>query len=287
MTESVKLVVDAMGGDNAPDVVLKGVSAALAENSEIEIYLCGTPDIVEPFASSYDRCIPVSASEVIGMGEHPVDAIKQKKDSSIVVGCGLVKDGVAQGFFSAGSTGACLAAATLIVGRIKGIKRPALAVVLPSYNKPTLLLDVGANADCKPDYLVQFAKMGEIYMKDILGVDSPSVGLLNIGEEDAKGSLFAQEANSLLKDALTSSTSAKLGAALVKGKLTKLKEDINPDKYGGSPLLGIKGTCIIGHGSSNAEAIKNGIIAGYNAIRANLSASIEESLRSTSSVKGS
>ena len=87
MTESVKLVVDAMGGDNAPGVVLKGVSAALAENSEIEIYLCGTPDIVEPFASSYDRCIPVSASEVIGMGEHPVDAIKQKKDSSIVVGC--------------------------------------------------------------------------------------------------------------------------------------------------------------------------------------------------------
>lgn len=336
MTESVKLVVDAMGGDNAPGVVLKGVSAALAENSEIEIYLCGTPDIVEPFASSYDRCIPVSASEVIGMGEHPVDAIKQKKDSSIVVGCELVKDGVAQGFFSAGSTGACLAAATLIVGRIKGIKRPALAVVLPCYNKPTLLLDVGANADCKPDYLVQFAKMGEIYMKDILGVVSPSVGLLNIGEEDAKGSLFAQEANSLLKaeissfagnceggdlvdgkfdvvvtdgftgnvclktiegtsklmlryvkDALTSSTSAKLGAALVKGKLTKLKEDINPDKYGGSPLLGIKGTCIIGHGSSNAEAIKNGIIAGYNAIRANLSASIEESLRSASSVKGS
>lgn len=335
MTESVKLVVDAMGGDDAPDVVLEGVSSALAENPDIEIYLCGTPDVVEPFASSYDRCIAVPATEVIGMADHPVEAIKQKKDSSIVVGCDLVKKGVAQGLFSAGSTGACLAAATLIIGRIKGIKRPALGVVLPAYKKPVFLLDVGANADCKPDYLPQFAKMGEIYMSNILGVASPIVGLLNIGEEDTKGSVFAQEAHRLLKeelpsfggnceggdlvegdfdvvvtdgftgnvclktiegtsklmlryvkDALTSSTTAKIGAALVKGKLSDLKDDIDPDKYGGSPLLGIKGTCIIGHGSSNAKAIKNGIMAGYNAIKADLSGLIEESLRSDSSTDG-
>ena len=327
MTEPIKLVVDAMGGDSAPDVVLEGVSLALAENPNLVVYLCGTPDVVESFAASHDRCIAYPATEVIEMGDHPVDAVKSKKDSSIVVGCGLVKQKIAQGFFSAGSTGACLAAATLIIGRIKGIKRPALAVVIPAYKKPVLLLDVGANADCKPEYLFQFAKMGEIYMERILGVEKPKVGLLNIGEEDSKGSLFAQEAHTILsdrldsfagnceggdlvegnfdvvvtdgftgnvclktiegtsklifryvKDALTSSVSAKLGAALVKGNLSKLKEDINPDKYGGSPLLGINGTCIIGHGSSNAYAIKNGILAGCSAISADLSGLIAQSL---------
>ncbi len=330
MTKSVKLVVDAMGGDEAPDVVLEGARLALKDNPDLEIVLCGTPDVVVPFSESQERCTPCPATEIIEMGDHPVDSIKQKKDSSIVVGCNLVKDGKADGFFSAGSTGACLAAATLIIGRIKGIKRPALAVVIPAYKKPVLLLDVGANADCKPDYLVQFAKMGEIYMNNILHVPEPSVALLNIGEEDTKGSIFAQEAHRLLKDtlpsfagncegsdivdgsfdvvvtdgftgnvclktiegtskmmlryvkdALMSSVTAKLGAALVKGRLSALKEDINPDKYGGSPLLGIKSTCVIGHGSSNALAIKNGIRATYDAVSIGLSDRIAASLNET------
>ncbi len=319
MEKQVTLAVDACGGDHAPDVVLQGVEEALAEDTRLTILLCGLPRIVEPFAATHERCIAQVASEIIGMEEHPAEAVKTKKDSSIVVGTKLVAEGRAEGFFSAGSTGACLVAATLHIGRIKGVKRPALAIVVPSYKKPTLLLDVGANADCKPDYLAQFGTMGAAYMRAVMGVKDPSVALLNIGEEDTKGSLFAQEAYKLmkegipsfagnceggdlmegefdvvvtdgftgnvclktiegtskflfklLKDVLTSSLSAKMGAALVKGSLSELKAKVSPDTFGGSPLLGLKGTCLVGHGSSNARAIKNGIFASCREIRADV-----------------
>lgn len=332
MSGSIKLVVDAIGGDNAPNVVLDGVDAALASDNSIEIMLCGPTEIVEPFCSTHDRCTPVCASEVIEMGEHPANAVRKKKDSSIVVGCSLVRDGKANGFFSAGSTGACLAAATLVIGRIKGVKRPALALVLPSYKKPTLLLDVGANADCKPEYLLQFAQMGTIYSREIMGVESPSVGLLNIGAEEAKGSEFAQKVHQLLsrdlsnfagnceggnllsgdfdvvvtdgftgnvtlktlegtakvllkyiKDTLTSSFKTKIGAALVMNDLRSVKDKIGPDAVGGSPLLGIKGACIVGHGSSNAEAIKNGIFSTAETVRADVCGKIEKNLISSKS----
>ncbi len=317
--EPVTLAVDACGGDNAPDVVLNGVAEALATDEKLNVMLCGPSDVVEGFAASHDRCRPVVATEVIGMGEHPADAVKAKKDSSIVVGCKLVREGAAQGFFSAGSTGACLVSATLNIGRIKGVKRPALGVILPAYEKPTLLLDVGANADCKLEYLLQFAQMGSAYMQSVMDVQNPTVGLLNIGEEDTKGSIFAQDAHRLLADklpnfggnceggalmqgdfdvvvtdgftgnvclktiegtskllfkllkgTLTSSAKAKLGAALVKGGLSQLKQEVSPDTYGGSPLLGIDGACIIGHGSSNATAIKNGILAGCREVRSHV-----------------
>lgn len=330
MAESVKLVVDAMGGDNAPDAVLKGTRLALEADPDLQVYLCGLPDVVNEFASSNDRCVPVPATEIIEMGDHPVDAIRTKKDSSIVKGCELVRSNEAQGFFSAGSTGACLAGATLIMGRVKGVKRPSLGVVIPSYRKPTFLLDVGANADCKPDYLVQFAKMGCLYMEKVLKVDDPTLGLLNIGEEETKGSFLAQESYRLLKDhfqnfkgnceggdltegnfdvvvtdgftgnvclktiegtsrlllkmikdAITSSAKSKIGALLIKDKVDSLKEKISPDKYGGTPLLGVKGECIIGHGSSNSTAIKNGILAGCDAVRIGLSQLIAESIGSS------
>lgn len=327
MNGSVKLVVDAMGGDNAPGVVLEGVEAALASDDSLDILLCGAVDVVEPFCAVHDRCEPVVASEVIGMGEHPAHAIRKKKDSSIVVGCSQVRNGAAQGFFSAGSTGACLAAATMVIGRIKGVKRPALAVIVPTYGKPTLLLDVGANADCKPEYLVQFAQMGSIFSRNIMGVSSPKVGLLNIGKEDAKGSILAQKANHLLgskladfagnceggdlmmgefdvvvtdgftgnvalktmegtsklllkyvKGVFTSSAKTKLGAALVLKDMKELKQKIDPNAIGGSPLLGVKGACIVGHGSSNAEAIKSGIFATSDIIRKDVSGQIERNL---------
>lgn len=316
MGEHVALAVDACGGDNAPDAVLEGVRSALSEDCDLEILLCGLPEIVEPFAQTLDRCTAVSATQVIAMDEHPADAVKSKKDSSIVVGTKLVSEGRAKGFFSAGSTGACLVAATLNIGRMKAVKRPALAVVLPSYKKPTLLLDIGANADCKPEYLVQFGIMGKAYMSSVLGVKDPSVALLNIGEEDSKGSLFAQQAHRLMsesipafvgnceggdlldgeydvivtdgftgnvclktiegtskvlfkmvKDALTSSPRAKMGAALASGALSDLKRNVSPDTFGSSPLLGLKGICMVGHGSSGALAVKNGIDAGCREIR--------------------
>ena len=173
MAEPVTLTVDAMGGDNAPDVVLEGAAMALSADPDLQIILCGPQEVVVPFASAHDRCAAQVTSEVIEMGEHPAQAVRSKKDSSIVVGCRLVKEGRAEGFFSAGSTGACLAAATLVMGRVKGVKRPALGQVIPRLRKPTLLVDVGANADCKPEYLVQFAQMGVIYMSKIMSVASP------------------------------------------------------------------------------------------------------------------
>ena len=202
MAESVTIAVDVMGGDLGPAVVLGGVSQALQADPDLHVVLVGAAEAVEPFAASHDRARAQATTEVIEMAEHPANAVRTKKDSSIVVGCRLVKEGTAQGFFSAGSTGACLAAATLVVGRVKGVKRPALGQVLPAYARPCLLIDVGANADCKPEYLVQFAQMGAVYMESIMGVENPRVGLLNIGSEDTKGDEFAQRAHGLLADSV-------------------------------------------------------------------------------------
>lgn len=195
------MVVDAMGGDNAPGVVLEGVELALKESPDINIILTGPADVVEPFADAHERCEAHATTEVIEMGEHPAQAVRHKKDSSIVVGCRLVKEGEAQGFFSAGSTGACMSAATLFTGRIKGVKRPCLASVLPSpLGTKAVFADLGANADCKPEYLVQFARMSSVYAQVALGLEAPRVGLLNIGTEDTKGSQFAQECHAALKE---------------------------------------------------------------------------------------
>ncbi|MEG0758702.1 MAG: phosphate acyltransferase PlsX [Raoultibacter sp.] len=320
MLEHVTLTVDALGGDYAPDVVLEGTAAALAEDPALSVILCGPAEVVEPFAAAHDRCVAVATTEFIAMDEHPAQAVRKKKDASLVVGCRLVKEGQAQGFFSAGSTGACLAAATLVMGRIKGVARPALCTVIPSPVKPVVMCDVGANADCKPEYLVQFAQMATIYTQKILGVENPSAALLNIGEEDTKGSAFAQEAFALLKeqvpnfagngegndilpgtydifvtdgftgnvclktiegtsktlfkalkDIFYSSALTKIGALTIKGGLKDLMAQVSPDTYGGAPLLGVKGACIVGHGSSNPTAIKNGIHTTAKIVRTGVS----------------
>ena len=200
--EMVRLVVDALGGDEAPSVVRAGVEQALAAAPDIEVILTGPADVVEPFAAAHERCEAVATTQVIEMGEHPANAVRKKKDSSIVVGCRLVREGRAQGFFSAGSTGACMSAATLVMGRIPGVKRPCIASVIPSPVAKTILCDMGANADCKPEYLLQFAKMAQVYARTALGIPNPSVGLLNIGEEETKGSQFAQDCHMLLKEQL-------------------------------------------------------------------------------------
>ncbi len=328
MADKVTITVDALGGDNAPGVVLEGVEAALAADADLSVILCGPAEVVEPFASSHDRCVARATTEEISMAEHPANAVRKKKDSSIVVGCRLVKEGEAQGFFSAGSTGACLAAGTLVIGRIKGVSRPALATLVPSPAKPVVLCDVGANADCKPEYLVQFAEMASIYARKIMGVENPRVGLLNIGEEEEKGSQFAQEAHALLKaqvdnfdgnaegrdvmdgsfdvvvcDGFTgnvclktiegtakvlfselksimmASLFTKLAAGILKGGLKELKNKIDPDAMGGAPLLGCKGACIVGHGSSNARAIKNGVLASAAYVRSGVSDLIAQAVQ--------
>ena len=186
------ICVDVMGADKEPAVLLEGVASALADDTDLSVLVAGAADVVEPFCASHDRARALVTTEVITMSEHPAQAVRAKKDASIVRAAAAVHAGEADGLFSAGSTGAVLTAATFGVGRLKGIKRPALSLPFPGISgKPTVFLDMGANADVKPDVLVQFAHMGRAYSRAILGVDNPRVGLLCNGSEDTKGSEMA------------------------------------------------------------------------------------------------
>lgn len=186
------ICVDAMGGDCEPQVVLDGIAEALKADQELRVLVAGPDDVVTPFCAGDDRLVALPCAEAIAMDEHPAEAVRTKKDSTIVRGCGAVHAGQADGFFSAGSTGAIFTAATLGVGRIKGIKRPALAIALPGLTgHKTVMLDLGANADVRPEAIVQFAHMGRAYARVVLGVDDPRVALLSNGSEDAKGSELA------------------------------------------------------------------------------------------------
>ena len=198
----ITVCVDAMGGDESASVVCAGIAKALAANEDLQVLVAGDEDVVVPFCEGTERAIPLVTTEVIGMGEHPAQAVRTKKDSSIVRGCAAVRKGEAQGFFSAGSTGAIFAAATMGVGRIRGIRRPALAGVLPGIEgHRTVFLDLGANADVRPEMIVQFAQMGSAYARAVLGVDRPKVGLLSNGEEETKGSELALAYHAALAEA--------------------------------------------------------------------------------------
>lgn len=200
----VRIAVDANGGDHAPDIVIDACMQALAEDKDIYLILFGDMDQLTKQLSglSYDkeRLEIVDAKEIIENTESPVIAIRKKKDSSIVKGLYHVKEGKADAFVSAGSTGAVLAGGTLIIGRIKGIDRPALATMLPTLNGVSLLLDVGANVDSKPQFLHQFAKMGSIYYGSFMKVSNPTVGLINNGAEEEKGNNLTKEVYGILKN---------------------------------------------------------------------------------------
>lgn len=200
----MKIAIDAMGGDNAPLEIIKGSIEAL-EKFPIQIMLVGQSDKIKYELTKYkfdkSRVEIIQATEIIGNDEVPTVAIKQKKDSSIVVGLNLVKEGKAEAFISAGCTGALLTGATVIVGRLKGIERPALATLVPNKKGFALLIDCGANVDSKANYLVQYAQMGSIYVENILHIKSPKVGLVNIGDEEEKGNALSKEAYPLLKNA--------------------------------------------------------------------------------------
>jgi len=199
----IRIAVDVMGGDHAPEETIKGCAEALAAgDSRVKLLLVGQEDKIKAELAKHKmdetRYEIVDAPEVIGTEETPTVAIRQKKQSSLVVGLNLVKRGEAGAFVSAGSTGALLAGATMIVGRIKGVERPALATILPNEKGWTFHIDVGANVDAKPSYLVQFAQMGSIYMESIMGISNPRVGLVNIGAEKEKGNALTKEAYGLL-----------------------------------------------------------------------------------------
>ena len=204
MKVMVNVAVDVMGGDNAPVEPVMGAVNAIASGNDIHVYLCGRKDVVENELKKYQydksRVDIIDAPEVIETGEAPVMAIRKKKDSSIVKGLNLVKDGTCDAFVSAGSSGAILVGGQVIVGRIKGVERPPLAPVFPTDRGISILIDCGANVDARASHLVQFAKMGSIYMEHVLGIPNPKVAILNIGAEEEKGNMLVKETYPLLKN---------------------------------------------------------------------------------------
>lgn len=331
LTTDHNIVVDAMGGDNAPDEIVLGAIQA-APLVQGNIILVGQRDVVQKSLSKQiSGSIPTNilvyhASQVIEMGEKPLDAYRKKKDSSMLVGCRLVKDGKAKAFVSAGSTGAASATSLLTWRQVHGIHRPAIGSQLPNMHGGFLMLDSGASPDVDPEHLVEFAIIGRAYAERVMGRKNPKVHLINIGEEEGKGNAFAKQAHKLLAqhewfagniegkdmfnspcdvvvcEAFVGNTVLKTaeGVAEMFAKMIKagvptnklmqtmywpLKKVMKPIRkhmdyaeVGGSPLLGLNGTCIIAHGRSNAKAMKNAILMADKAVRTELVEHIREAV---------
>ena len=204
MSETVRVAVDAMGGDNAPGEIVKGAVQAVQAEKDIKVFLVGRQDAVNAELAKYtydkEKIEVVHAEEVIEMAEPPVNAIRKKKQSSLVIGMNMIKHQEADAIVKAGSTGATLVGGQVLVGRIKGIERPPLAPLVPTEKGVSLLIDCGANVDARPSHLVQFAQIGSIYMENIVGIKNPRVAILNIGAEEEKGNQLVKETFPLLKE---------------------------------------------------------------------------------------
>jgi len=327
------IAVDAMGGDKAPVPEVEGAIRAAREYGH-RVLLVGNASTVERELRSHDSIgeLPIDvihASERITMDDHAAKAAKAKKESSMHVCARLVKSGQADGFLSAGNTGACMAIAKMIFGKVPGVDRPALTGVFPTHKgTPVVVLDVGANVDCEPAMLKQFGLMGEIYSRYVLKIDRPRVGLLSIGEEEHKGNALTRDATPLLKslginfignvegrdlfsgqcdvivcdgfvgnvalkvseglsemirgmlrEALAETVTRKIGYALSRSAYKDFKKRVDYAEYGGAPLLGVKGVCIICHGRSDSNAIKNAIRVAADFASSNMNQRIEEGLR--------
>jgi glycerol-3-phosphate acyltransferase PlsX len=312
----MKIGVDVMGGDFAPDAIIEGAIDSLPHLSPDEkLVLIGDENrilskinelLAEP--SSFDI---VNTTQVIEMADHPAKAFSQKKNSSIAVGFGLLKSGLIEGFCSAGNTGAMLVGASYTVNVIPGVFRPALATLLPSVNgKSSVILDVGLNPDCKPDVLLQYGILGSIYAQYVLGIEKPTVGLLNIGEEESKGTPAVKAAYELMKehpglnfagniegnallgetmtdvivcDGFVGNVILKMGEAfyhLYKSRNLKdsFFERLDWENIGGTPIVGINANVVIGHGISKRRAIKNMILQTREVVKANLAQKIKEAI---------
>ncbi len=306
-----RIAVDAMGGDFGPHVVVPGALHA-ARTGKAEIILVGDEDAIRAQLDRHDaRGLPVSvvhASQVVEMEEKPTEALRRKKDSSIQVACNLVRDGAADGVISAGHSGATLACAMFTIGRAPGVERPALATFMPTERSHCVIIDVGANVDCKPFHLLQFGVMASVLAKTMLGRPNPAVALLSNGEESGKGNMLVKEAfellrlsslnfvgniegrdlftgnvdvvvcdgfvgnvvvkqaeglatslGRLLKGELRRGFFGKIGTMLALNALKRFSRLVDYAEYGGAPLLGLKGICLICHGASNSKAMSSAV----------------------------
>lgn len=328
----MRIAVDAMGGDFAPTQIVSGaIEAANTLAGVSSIILVGDRDAIHRECALHKR-VPETvrvhhASEVVEMNESPANAVRRKRDSSINRAIELVKTGEADAMISAGNSGAVVAGAALKLRTIKGIERPAIATVMPTPVKPFVLIDAGANTDCSAELLFQFAVMGAIYARELLGYADPLVGLMSVGTEDSKGTDTTKEAFRLLseshltfrgnieghdlfkgeidvavcdgfvgnvilktsesvahavgrwiKNEFSGNIHRKLGALLLTGAMRVMKGHMNPELYGGAPLLGVNGVCIISHGSSSAMAIFHAIRVAVESVEHRINHLIEETL---------
>lgn len=304
----MKIAFDIMGGDFAPMEAFKGVLQFFEQSTDTSVHLLliGDAEASAPFLPSLDshksRYTFIPSADVIGMHEHPTKALKEKPNSSIAIGFGLLQMGKADAFISAGNTGAMMVGSMYSVKTIEGIQRPTIASPIPRTDgKYNLLLDVGANADCKPEHLVQFAQLGSLYVQHVWGVENPRVALLNLGHEEGKGNLLAQATFPLLKenaninfignvegrDMFKNGVDVIVCEGFVGNVTLKMAESIyniftdrglqddflyhfNYEIYGGTPILGINSPVIIGHGSSHALAFCNMIDVATKTIHSDI-----------------
>ena len=326
------IALDAMGTDRAPKPEIEGAVQA-SRHHDIQVLLVGRESQLREELAGHPSAagLPIgilNASEVIGMREKAAQAMRGKRDSSMRVGLRLVRDRRADGFVTAGNTGAAMAIAKVVLGTLPGVDRPGLAAVFPTATgSAAIMIDVGANVDCKPHNLEQFAVMGEIYFRSIFSKPRPRVGLLSIGEEETKGNELtfqafhllktlpinfvgnvegrdlyngnadviicdgfvgnvalkvsegvAQTVSYMLKDSLKSTVASQMGSLLARSAFKALKRRLDYSEYGGAPLLGVKGACIVCHGSSNANAIKNALRVAAEYARAGITRKIEAEL---------
>ena len=325
----VRVALDAMGGDRGPEVTVEGAVAAARELGSTVI-LVGNEAVLRDHLARHDvRGLAMTvrhAPEAVEMGENPMSALRKKKHSSIRIGLEMVKKGEAEAFVSAGNTGAVMATALVVLGPLPGVERPAIAVVVPTITHQAVLLDVGANVDCKPRHLLQFAIMGNVYARDILGQTRPRVGVLSIGEEESKGNELSREAFkgmeeepslnfignvegrdvfsgiadvvvcdgfignvalkiseglvetifSLLREELKKDLRARAGSFLLVPTFRRFRRRIDSSEYGGAPLLGVNGVCMISHGRSTGKAIRNAIRAAEGCVNSQVIAHIRE-----------
>jgi glycerol-3-phosphate acyltransferase PlsX len=317
----VRIAVDAMGGEGAPQVEVEGALEAVRESDgQIEVVLVGREDALRAELSKHDVSdLPITTShagEVIAMSESPATAVRRKRDASIVVAAELHKRGEADGIVSAGNTGAVVASTLFGLGMLPNVRRPAIASLFPTSNEPAVLLDVGASVDSRPEDLLEFAAMGDVYAHHVLARGSPRVALMNIGEERTKGSELMQEAYQLLSGSPLNFIGNVEGRSFMRGEadvvvtdgfvgnvilklaegildlMTKALDDASAHRglealarqldyaeHGGAPLLGVAGVAVIAHGSSSSKAIKNAVKVAARFVDIGLNAKIIERLR--------